>query len=135
MTESLINNLKKLNKERKFPLFHETLNNIFGDNLENDEFLKWLSGKLDIRHQRFTKYVIKWRENKFKETRGRQEQIEIKQKVYDTWLKNAINSTDGRNGRNMVKLSKRKFLEQYGKINHSNIVIEELKNKRALGVL
>ena len=125
MTESLINNLKKLNKERKFPLFHETLNNIFGDNLENDKFLKWLSGKLDIRHQRFTKYVIKWRENKFKETRGRQEQIEIKQKVYDTWLKNAINSTDGRNGRNMVKLSKGKFLNNMVRL---TIVILLLKS-------
>ena len=26
--------------------------------------------------------------------------FEMKQKVYDIWLKNAINSTDGRNGRN-----------------------------------
>ena len=55
--------------------------------------------------------------------------FEIKQKVYDIWLKNAINSTDGRNGRNMVQLSKRKYLEQYGSIKNKNIVIEEVKNK------
>ena len=52
------------------------------------------------------------------------EQFEIKQKVYDIWLKNSINSTDGRNGRNIVKLSKRKYLEQYGSIKNRNIVIE-----------
>ena len=46
------------------------------------------------------------------------------------WLKNAINSADGRNGRNMVRLSKRKFLQQYGASKHSDIVIEEIKNKR-----
>ena len=55
--------------------------------------------------------------------------FEIKQKVYDIWLKNAINSTDWRNGRNMVQLSKRKYLEQYGSIKNKNIVIEEVKNK------
>ena len=65
----------------------------------------------------------------FEETRGRQEQFEIKQKVYVIRLKNAINSTDERNGRNMVKLSKRKYLEQYGSIKNKNIVIEEVKNK------
>ena len=52
------------------------------------------------------------------------EQFEIKQKVYDIWLKNSINSTDGRNGKNIVKLSKRKYLEQYGSIKNRNIVIE-----------
>ena len=130
VTECLITNLKQLNKEKKFPVFHETLQNIFGEHLEKQEFTEWLAGKLGIRHHRFVKYVAKWRENKFTETRGRQEQLEVKQKVYDMWLKNAINSTDGRNGRNMVRLSKRKFLQQYGAIKHSDIVIEEIKNKR-----
>ena len=52
------------------------------------------------------------------------EQFKIEEKVYDIWLKNSINSTDGRNGRNIVKLSKRKYLEQYGSIKNRNIVIE-----------
>ena len=49
VTECLINNLKKLNKEKKFPVFYE--------------FIEWLAGKLSIRHHRFAKYVAKWREN------------------------------------------------------------------------
>ena len=113
VTECLINNLKKLNKEKQFPVFHETLNNVFGEYLVNQEFIEWLAGKLSIGHHRFAKYVAKWRENKFSETRGRQQQLEVKQKVYDTWCQNAINSTDARNGRNMISLSKRKFLQQY----------------------
>ena len=130
VTECLINNLKKLNKEKKFSVFHETQNNVFGEHLENQEFTEWLVGKLSIRHHRFANYVAKWRENKFSETRGRQQQLEVKQKVYDTWCQNAINSTDARNGRNMVSLSKRKFLQQYGAITHSDIIVEEVKNKR-----
>ena len=37
----------------------------------------------------------KWRDNSFQETKGRQEQLEIKQKIYDTWIKNTINYTNG----------------------------------------
>ena len=79
-----------------------------------------MAGKLEIRHHRFAKCVAKWRENKFRETRGRQEQLEIRQKVNDTWLKNAI----------MVRLSKRNFLQQYGAIKHTDIVIKEMQNKK-----
>ena len=121
VTECLINNLI---------IFHETLNNVFGEHLENQEFIEWLTGKLSTRHHRFAKYVAKWRENKFSDTRGRQQQLEVKQKVYDTWCQNAINSADARNGRNMASLSRRKFLQQYGAITHSDIVVEEVKNKR-----
>ena len=43
-------------------------------------------------------------------------------------VENAINSTDGRNGRNMVKLSKRKYLGTIWINQKQNIVIEEVKN-------
>ena len=65
----------------------------------------------------------------FQELRGRQEKLEIKQKIYHRWIKNAINTTDGRNGLGIVKISKRKYFEQYGTITDSNINIEEFKNK------
>ena len=64
VTESLINNLKKMKKERNFPIFHETLHNIFGEHL-HQSFIEWLAGKLEIRHHRF-EYVPKLRENKIK---------------------------------------------------------------------
>ena len=54
----------------------------------------------------------------------------VKQNICNTRIKNSINSTDGRNGRNLVKLSKRKYIEQYGTIKNNEVVIEEVKNKR-----
>ena len=54
----------------------------------------------------------------------------IKRNIYNKWIKNSINSSDGRNGRNLVKLSKRKYIEQYGTIKNNEVVIEEVKNKR-----
>ena len=82
--EALVNHLKFLNKDKKYPKFHETLNNIFGDHLNNETFLKWLANKLNTRPSKFTIYVKKWRDNSFQETRGKQKQLEVKQKIYDT---------------------------------------------------
>ena len=71
--DALIRHLKCLNKEKKFLKFCECLNDIFGDQLSNDDLLEWLPTKLEIRPSKFKKYVLKWRENQFEETRGRQE--------------------------------------------------------------
>ena len=55
VSTALINHLKQLNKDRKFPLLHETLN-IFGEQLNDESFTKWLSCKLQIRHSKFNEY-------------------------------------------------------------------------------
>ena len=66
----------------------------------------------------------------WRKIRGRKELSQnVKQNIYDTRIKNSINSTDGRNGRNLVKLSKRKYIEQYGTIKNNEVGIE-VKNKR-----
>ena len=49
--------------------------------------------------------------------------------MYDTWIENCSTSTDGRNGRNMVQISKRKYIEKYGSLSHEPIKIDERKNK------
>ena len=74
-SEAHVNHLQCMNKNKKYSKFHETLNNIFGDHLNDERFLK------------------------------RQEQLEIKQKIYHTWIKHTINVTDGRNGHNIAKIS------------------------------
>ena len=52
------------------------------------------------------------------------------QKVYNLWVDNSISSTDG-NGRNMVNISKRKFLEVYGReMNHKVVNLECHTTKR-----
>ena len=59
-----------LNKERKFPTFHRLLNEVFGDQLSDATFLAWLAKKFEIRPSKFRQYVLKWRENEFKEVWG-----------------------------------------------------------------
>ena len=50
--------------------------------------------------------------------------------VYDTWLENSIVSTDGRNGRNKINISKRQYLQRYGEIRSDLIELTEKKNQR-----
>ena len=76
VSDTLVNHLKCLNKDKKYPNFHETLNNILGYHLNDETFIKWLANKLNIRPSKFTIYVKKWRDNSFQKTRGRQEQTD-----------------------------------------------------------
>ena len=97
--KALITRLKALSKKRKCPTFHRLLNEVYGDQLNDETFLAWLVKKFEIRPSKFSQYVLKWGENEFKEVRGRNKiPIEIQNKIYDTWIENSIVSTDGRNG-------------------------------------
>ena len=65
------------------------------------------------------------------DSRGRHRlSVEIQQAVYNTWVENSIHSTDGRNGRNMVNISKRKYLSKYGNIENKGVVVDEKSNKK-----
>ena len=55
---------------------------------------------------------------------------EIRQSVYDIWLEHSVYSSDGRSGRNTVKISKLQYLRLYSDLNNENIKIEETANKR-----
>ena len=47
VTECLITNLKQLNREKKLPVFHETLQNIFGEHLEKQGLLNGFQENLE----------------------------------------------------------------------------------------
>ena len=65
------------------------------------------------------------------ETRGRKNLSgEIRQSVYDIWIEHSVNSTDGRNGKNTVKITNLQYLRLYSGLNNENIKIEERANKR-----
>ena len=67
----------------------------------------------------------------YKESRWREGiSFESKQTMYNTWIENCITSTDGRNGRNAVQISKRKCLAKYGELCYESIRLEEHRNKR-----
>ena len=130
--QAFIERLKTLNREKKYPKFHQPLHGMFGEQLQSQTFLDWLAKKLDIRPSKFSIYIQRWRENNFEESRG-QNKLPIKAQlaVYNTWLENSIVSTDGRNGRNEINISKRQYLQRYGEIRSDLIELTEKKTKGA----
>ena len=111
---------------------HETMNKIFKDKMNDPSFLSWLASKLNIRTSRFFIYVANWRDRNFKETRGTVNSIndELKQEVFDTWVGNSINSTDGHNGRNLVSISKSKYNDLFHNIENKTVSVNVAVNKR-----
>ena len=65
--------LKSLWKKCAFPVFHELLFDLLTNNLENDDFVKWLNKNLEIRTHLLRDNIIKYKNNEFIETRGREE--------------------------------------------------------------
>ena len=132
ISDALISHLKDLNSRKKYLQFHETLNTLFGASIIHDtDFLRWLAKKLQLKPHRLISNINKWQQNGLQELRGRNQlDPETQQAIYDTWIENCIVSTAASNGRNVVQISKRKYLEKYSTINNHDIVINEVKNKR-----
>ena len=96
-------------------------------------FFKLGSSELNIQSHCFIDYVKKAKENSFKEKRGRSSLSNIlKQEIFDMWVSNSINSTDGHSRRSIVCLNKdSSYLKKYGPdIQSKEIVIEETVNCR-----
>ena len=71
------------------------MTSIFTDKMTDENFLKWLAVKLEVRPSRFCTHVINWRQHNFREVRGcKSIPPESKEKIYDTWVENSISSTD-----------------------------------------
>ena len=122
--------MRSLHDSRKYGVFHARLHTLFREQLEEENFLRWLPSKLNIKQSRFIDSVNNWMLNKYKERRGRDGiPFEVQKIIYDTWIENCTTSTDGRNGRNMVQISKRKYIEKYGSLSHESMKIDEHKNK------
>ena len=52
----------------------------------------------------------------------------LQQNIYDLLIENSIVTTDSRNGRDQINLSKRRFLQQYRYISNKKFV-EERKTR------
>ena len=107
------------------------MHRIFGNKMTNEDFLKCLANKLSIGHSEFIVYVQNWRKINFLEVRGLTEmRLEIKQKIYNVWVENSINSMDCRNGRNMINITKCKYLSLYQQLENKIVKVEERKKMR-----
>ena len=49
MCEALLNDLRSLHDSQKYGVFHARLHTLFGEQLEEENFLRWLASKLNIR--------------------------------------------------------------------------------------
>ena len=134
LSDGLCNYLKSLDLRfaEKRNIFCSILYNIYGDDLLTcDLTLSWLAKQLCVvKRIRIYNVVNNWLAA-LPETRGRNAlPLETLQQIYDLWIEHSIPSTDGRNGRNMINLSKRKYIEQYGSQENKDIVMEQNTNKR-----
>ena len=50
MCEALLNDLRSLHDSQKYGVFHARLDTLFGEQLKQEKFLRWLAGKLSIRN-------------------------------------------------------------------------------------
>ena len=73
--------------------------------------------------------MVNWRECNFREATGsKSKSIESKQKCYDMWVTNSINSTDARNGGNLISISKSNTL--YRNIENKSVQINSIVHQR-----
>ena len=71
MCEAILNDLRSLHDSQKYGVFHERLHTLFGEQLEEESFLRWLASKLTIRQSRFIDSLNNWKLKEYKERRGR----------------------------------------------------------------
>ena len=63
--QSTIEYLKKLTQDKKFPMFYKLLKNVFGHQLEEDNFIKWLAPKLNMQLSKFKESISKLKNRDF----------------------------------------------------------------------
>lgn len=61
MYQALLNELKQLNISKRYSKFHERLHEIFGDQLNEENVLRWIAKKLDLRATRFIEATENWK--------------------------------------------------------------------------
>ena len=127
----LMSYLKSLYERPPRAKFMETMEDIFGsERLSNKKFLYCISSKLNINYSNLKRCMKNWRKSGMKDARGRKLlPLETRQIIYDEWIANAQTSTDNRNGRCQIKISKSEYLLKYSGIKNKDIEVVEEKNR------
>ena len=131
--QCLIHHLKSIQNQRTE--FMRLLFKIFGPERLNDgSFIYFIAKQIGCDFRNLKRAVVAWTASNFEENRHRPTlPTEVRQKIFDEWLSNSITSTDARNGRCEVRISKTAFKQKYENIivdESSGIIIEEKRNKR-----
>ena len=72
MFQPLLNEFSHLHKLKRYGVFHEKLHVLFGEQLDDENLLKWIGDKLGVRKSRFTDSVRHWKAIEYEESRGRE---------------------------------------------------------------
>ena len=106
--------------------------NIFGvEKLKESSFLYFLSNQLGMNYSNLKRGLGRWIDCGMREGRDRWSiDLEVRQQIYNLWLEHSQPSTDNRNDRCKVKISKLDYLKKYTGIENNAILIEEVTNKR-----
>ena len=116
-----------IQKKNNSKSFYELISRSFSDNINNEDFSRWLSRKLGIQHHLFVSRLLKWTLSSFQETRSRKAApLETRQTIYDEWLSNTIPSVVS--GSETVKLHKSNYLKRHSDI-VNNPPLTETTNK------
>ena len=84
MCQSLLNESSHLHNSKRYSVFHEKLHVLFGEQLNDENSLKWITDKLGIRKSRFVDTVKHWEPIQYKESRRREGiSFESKQTIYN----------------------------------------------------
>ena len=84
MCQSLLNEFSHLHNSKRYSAFHEKLHVLFGEQLNDENFLKWITDKLGIRKSRFVDTVRHWETIQHKESRRKEGiSFESKQTIYN----------------------------------------------------
>ena len=138
MYQCLIRHLKSLAESRKGrEQFNTLLVEIFGfERLQDPSFIYFLSNQLGKRYRNLKWQVDNWIAGGLKGKRGHQGlSLETKQAVYDAWIEHTVASTDNRNNRVSVNISRREYLQRYDGIDNKDIVVEEKVTKRGRKIM
>ena len=126
---AFLNYLKSL--KRNSICFYKLLNDSFGEDLDDEEFLRFLGRKLDIWPHLLRSRLQSWIVREFKESRGRKSlNLEQQQVIYNLWLEYSIPSVDSRNNRNCVKMNRQKYERRYNDLENNGYQVKLKANKR-----
>ena len=111
--EGIVVNLPTEHLIRLKNKMYQYISDIFAEDLDDEQFMKWLCGRLGIFYPYFVDRFSTWQKNQLKEVRGKwQISEEVKQEVYDLWIENSIPSVYCRDGQQSIKISKLNYLRR-----------------------
>ena len=100
------------------------------DRLNDSAFIYFLSSQLNLNYSNLRGSILRWIDSGMTETRDRWSiDLDTRQQIYNLWIEHSQASTDNRNDRCKVKISKMDYSKKYVGIENENIIIEEITNK------